>query len=773
VLLVGVDGADPDIVERLAREGRLPTFARLAREGVLARLRSREPLLSPLLWTTIVTGRKAPDHGVLDFVERLEGGQTVPITSGRRQVAAIWDVARAHGVRSGFVGWYASYPAEEVSGFQVSDRLAFHQVKSASASDGVTFPPRLASEIERRFGVATPDLARTRARFLADPRAPLSADGERRLAQLARLFATSELYRRLAPYLVEEYRPAVVGVYFELVDACGHLFMEDAPPRRAGVAGADFASFAGTVDLCYEYQDEVLGDLLRVADAKTVTLVVSDHGFKSGDQRPDTSGRADTGLAPLWHRLEGLLVLHGGPVKAGATLFSPGILDVAPTILALLGLPLSGELPGRVIDEAFQRPPEVLRVDRYPPPSRRTRAAAPGEGDLARVEELRALGYLGSGAAVPHDAEGRAASSHLNEGAARAADGDLEGARRAYEKAIEVDPENVLARVFTARILVEQGDHAGARPLLEQARARAPDNVGVRVGCAAWALATRRFRAAAEEVAAAEALDARLPQVHLLKAELAQAEGRLEDARVGLERAEALADAPAVRREVLLLAAEVYASLGRLADAEAALGRAERVALPQELAIARADLALGHGDATRAVTVLRAAAAAYPTDSGLLRKLGQAEAATRSFADAEGTLRKAIAQATTAADTEGAYGELSIVLASQGHEREALAALEDGLARLPASAALWGMLGAARGRQGDLDAAIAAYERSVELRPTALACKTLAALLFEERKDRVRAVALWRQSLDLDPTQADVRSYLKRFGGKRTDAIGH
>src|ERR1700693_2461564 len=69
VLLIGLDGADMRIVDRLIREGKLPTFARLKREGAWGPLRSVEPLLSPLVWTSIATGRRPQDHGVFDFVE--------------------------------------------------------------------------------------------------------------------------------------------------------------------------------------------------------------------------------------------------------------------------------------------------------------------------------------------------------------------------------------------------------------------------------------------------------------------------------------------------------------------------------------------------------------------------------------------------------------------------------------------------------------------------------------------------------------------------------
>ena len=145
VFLIGLDGLDPLLLERHAAEGRVPNLARLMREGAWGPLRSREPLLSPLLWTTIATGQRPQDHGILDFVEPGPDGKAVPITSTRRRVPALWNVASEFDVTSGFVGWYASWPAETTRGFLVSDRLAFHQVKSARAEAGATWPEGLAT----------------------------------------------------------------------------------------------------------------------------------------------------------------------------------------------------------------------------------------------------------------------------------------------------------------------------------------------------------------------------------------------------------------------------------------------------------------------------------------------------------------------------------------------------------------------------------------------------------------------------------------------------
>src|SRR5438309_2069165 len=123
----------------------------------------------------------------------------------------------------------------------------------------------------------------------------------RRVGQFARIYATTEYYRRIAGWLQRKYRPELLGVYFEAIDACGHLFMEDAPPRRPQIAAEDYAAFSETIERCYEYQDEVLSDVLAMTDDRTLTIICSDHGFKSGDRRPDTPGRADEGQAALWH----------------------------------------------------------------------------------------------------------------------------------------------------------------------------------------------------------------------------------------------------------------------------------------------------------------------------------------------------------------------------------------------------------------------------------------------------------------------------------------
>ena len=62
-------------------------------------------------------------------------------------------------------------------------------------------------------------------------------------------------------------------------------------------------------------------------------------------------------LEASWHRPQGVLVMSGPGVKRGAEVASPTILDVAPTALALLGLPAGEDFDGRVLAEAIEGAP--------------------------------------------------------------------------------------------------------------------------------------------------------------------------------------------------------------------------------------------------------------------------------------------------------------------------------------------------------------------------------------------------------------------------------
>ena len=757
VFVVGMDGVDPKIIQRLVDEGRLPHFSSLMKEGAFGTLRSREPLLSPLLWTTIATGRSPQDHGVLDFVEADAEGKMIPITGSSRRVPTLWDLAHREGLTSGIVGWYATYPAEALNGFVVSDRVGYHQYSSSHQPEDAVYPKTLASLFPPNLKV---DLAATRETFLENPAVPLSDDGTSRLEQLAKIHATAERYRRASQELYPRYRPRLFGVYFELVDACSHLFMENAPPRRTGQSMEDFRAFRGTVDRCYEYQDELLGELLSLADSESYVVVVSDHGFKSGDARPRTSGRTDQGVGGLWHRIHGILGLRGPGIRGDTNIGGASIMDVTPTVLALLNLPLSRELVGTPLTELIEPAarPHLRWVDSYPPRVRNLQVKKRGTVN-DRLERLRALGYLGKPSSES-DFSWRARSP-LHEAVSRAVDGDRVGAKRAVDGALAIDPNSVPSLLFAARLARDRGDAGVSKDYLDQALQLAPGQPFAHLGQAELFLENGNLVQALEEWNQAIELDPNLAPVQLLGAKLANASHRPQEALQRLERAETLTDSLAMLKEILLFKARVASENGLLEIGERSLERVIPWTEERERWVARGDLSMARGAWSEAIIHYTAALEDNPGQGGLERRLGQAQAALGEYDKAQAAFKAAIHHAKHPAEAERAWSDLALTVQLHHGDTATQKLLATAIEKMPHSSSLWGMLGATFGRLGELDRALEAYERSWNLEPTPMAAKTLAALIFDHQGDREEAVRWWRLSHRLDSNQPDVRAFLE------------
>jgi predicted AlkP superfamily phosphohydrolase/phosphomutase len=124
VLLIGIDGATWDLIDPMIEQGELPTFNRLKRSGAHGQLLSLSPLSSPVVWTTIATGRFPRVHNILDHTYPYVEGAKNKITSAPRRVPALWNIATESGQSVGVINWFASHPPEIVKGSMISDRAA-------------------------------------------------------------------------------------------------------------------------------------------------------------------------------------------------------------------------------------------------------------------------------------------------------------------------------------------------------------------------------------------------------------------------------------------------------------------------------------------------------------------------------------------------------------------------------------------------------------------------------------------------------------------------
>ncbi len=120
MFVLGIDGMDPVILDRLVAEGRMPHFAELARAGSYQRLGTSTPPQSPVAWSSFVTGMNPGGHGIFDFVHR-DPSTYHPISSATRPVAAEPWVLRAFGY---VLPLDAEEPANNRSGTPFWDLLA-------------------------------------------------------------------------------------------------------------------------------------------------------------------------------------------------------------------------------------------------------------------------------------------------------------------------------------------------------------------------------------------------------------------------------------------------------------------------------------------------------------------------------------------------------------------------------------------------------------------------------------------------------------------------
>jgi predicted AlkP superfamily phosphohydrolase/phosphomutase len=362
VLIVGWDAADWQIARPLIDAGLMPTFARLLARGAHGNLATTRPILSPILWNTIATGRRADAHGVLGFTEPDPDGPGVrPTASTSRRVKALWNILTGCGMRSKVVGWYASHPAEPIAGAMVSNQIEFgpEDAPGAPLPRGAVHPAPLAEALAA---------CRVHPRELdADAVLPFIPDAARvaartgnRIGKLLSMLAQTATVQAMATQLLAADDWDLGAVYFEGIDRFGHEFMEFHPPKMDEVSEEDFEAYRHCMTGIYRFHDMMLERLIALAGDDTAVIVISDHGYWNDHRRPDPrEGRA----GPVdWHRPFGVFAAAGPGIREGARLHGGSILDIAPTVLSLLGLPAAHDMPGRVLAEALAAVPIAPRL---------------------------------------------------------------------------------------------------------------------------------------------------------------------------------------------------------------------------------------------------------------------------------------------------------------------------------------------------------------------------------------------------------------------------
>ena len=473
VIVVGLDAADWQLLDDYVASGNMPNLARIVREGRSGVLRSIKPPLSPLVWTTMMTGVSPLQHRILDFTRYNPAtGEREPITSDERLEKAVWEMVNDNGLDAAVWALWATHPAEPIRGMMVSDRL-FAFLHLEEVPDGVVHPaseqPNLIAaraDVERETAL---DALRAYLPWLtADEYAALAA-GENPYAHpvtmLRRILIETRLYHRVASDWIRREHPALSVVYFQGTDSIGHVFAAYAPPRQSGIDPVSFERYSHVPAAYFHEIDGMLGEYRALAERNgAALLVVSDHGFLWKDGRPTNSDSLAGATAALWHREDGMYALWGRDISPDATRGSGEVGQVAATIMGLLGLPRAAGTYG----PALANVPEVTPARNYGPRAQLA-TAPPSPSAPDAVERLKALGYVGSGEPTtrPEGSSGtRTAGSFNNEGSLLLQAGKTAEARTAFEQAVRLDPHLAPAEYNLAALLEQDGHSDRADALL-------------------------------------------------------------------------------------------------------------------------------------------------------------------------------------------------------------------------------------------------------------------------------------------------------------------
>jgi tetratricopeptide (TPR) repeat protein len=202
--------------------------------------------------------------------------------------------------------------------------------------------------------------------------------------------------------------------------------------------------YGGVVQAAFELQDAMLGRLIMLAPPETRIVLISEHGFLSGHQRPSNNG-----LKPPpddWQRAHGLFAMKGPGIRKDELVHGARLVDVAPTILAAHGITAPACMQGRVLTEAFTKPPVTVLLP--------TASARSTEEDCLPEDAAQLLAEFGYVDTVePHIAE--ALLQHENREAfalavTHVSSGRPDAAIAPLARLLEREPQNAPAKVYLA-----------------------------------------------------------------------------------------------------------------------------------------------------------------------------------------------------------------------------------------------------------------------------------------------------------------------------------
>ncbi len=367
-----VDGASLGFIRQRVASGQLPNFARLLSHGASIDLATLKPTQAVPVWTAAATGKYPPRTGIRsNAVYRIRGNDPDPVdllpdycfasalsyqgfvredrlTSGAVRARPVWDILADYALTSGIVGWPLTFPAHADRGYVISDYFDEAASSPLRVSDAEAGAPTSAVEIARE--VFDDWQTRPWQQVL-----PAVSAGDSQPEGLLRA-RWDRAYSDAADELSLQFAPVFTAIRYEGIETFGHLFLRDAEPERFGELRAPDPR-RSMLDRYYGYIDAEVGRAVGRLAPGDLLLVVSGFGMEPETlpkrllarliDQPEQSGTHES--AP-----DGFLIAYGTNVARGQ--FPRGaIVDLAPTILYYMGVPVGRDMDGFARADLFLR----------------------------------------------------------------------------------------------------------------------------------------------------------------------------------------------------------------------------------------------------------------------------------------------------------------------------------------------------------------------------------------------------------------------------------
>lgn len=283
-VIFGADGASWERIDELTAKGELPTWNQLQNEGARIDMESIEPLMSPILWTTIASGMGADKHGVHTFYA----------SSASVEVPRIWDVVEQNGGRAGLLGWPVTWPPRPINGFMIP---------SLFARGPETYPPELSFIRElamREKGRRTRDMRSyaiygircvqygVKLSTLVQAVEVLRGTDDYLASLSPRRFLKLKIHGDIFLELWDRERPDFVSFYNNVPDVTSHYFWKYFEPGAfPEVTPEEAKRFGDAIPEAYRQYDAVMGNILRYIPEHVNVIVLSDHGLRATATQTD------------------------------------------------------------------------------------------------------------------------------------------------------------------------------------------------------------------------------------------------------------------------------------------------------------------------------------------------------------------------------------------------------------------------------------------------------------------------------------------------------